>query len=440
MKIGYMMNVYPVISGTFIRREIHALERLGVEVERYSIRQAPHELVDPRDKEEQARTRYFLSGRLHELIGRSLLEVVTNPVGMVRALGAWGQLVWNAGGRTIPHLAYLMEAVSLKRQAVADGIDHIHTHFSTNPAAVAMLAHRMGGPSYSFTAHGPDELVDPRASSLALKIDEAAFVVAITNYCRTQLALAGGMQAWDKIHIVRCGLDLSEFEPGDPPSADNTTLVCVGRLCPQKGQTLIPEAVAAVAGKHPDLRIVLIGDGETRPAIEAEIRRLGLEGRIELAGWASNAEVTRAIKDARALLLPSFAEGLPIVLMEALALHRPVITTYIAGIPELVDAGCGWIFPAGSEAGLTAALDAVMTSSPADLAAMGAEGRTRVETHHDQNANAAVLKSLFAGYTVGAERQSTGQGTDQGTGEIRTQPQDRSAPANASLVHDEPRP
>jgi glycosyltransferase involved in cell wall biosynthesis len=435
MKIGYMMNVYPVISGTFIRREIHALERLGVEVARYSIRRAEHDLVDARDREEQARTLYFLSGHMPKLIGRTLLETVVNPAGMVRALGAWGQLVWNAGGRIIPHLAYLMEAVSLRRQARRDGIEHIHTHFSTNPAAVAMLSHRMGGPSYSFTVHGPDELMDPKASSLAMKINEAAFVVAITNYCRTQLALSGGMEVWDKIHIVRCGLDLAEFEPGDPPGAENGTLVCVGRLCPQKGQALIPEAVAAVADKHPDLRVVLIGDGETRPAIEAEIRRLGLEGRIELMGWASNAEVTDAIKRARALLLPSFAEGLPIVLMEALALKRPVITTYIAGIPELVDAGCGWIFPAGSEDGLVAALDAVMTTAPEELAAMGAEGRTRVEAHHDQNANAAHLKALFAGYAASAEAPA--QAPAQTPGRPETQ---RTTPAPAGLVHDEQQP
>ena len=397
MNIGYMMNTYPATSGTFIRREIHALEAQGVTVKRYAIRRWDEDLVDPADLAEQARTHYLLSGRAMGLIGTFLLECVTNPLGVARALGTWTRLIRNAGGRVVHHSAYLMEAVSLRRQARRDGIDHIHTHFSTNSAAVAMLCHRMGGPSYSFTVHGPDELVDPTASSLALKIENAAFVAAITHFCRMTLILAGGMAAWDKIHIVRCGLDLAEFPLDAQPREDNQTLVCVGRLCPQKGQVLIPGAVAALVDKHPDLKVVLVGDGESRSAIEAEIARLGLGGHIELAGWATNAEVRGHISRARALLLPSFAEGLPIVLMEALALGRPVVTTYIAGIPELVDEGCGWIVPASDQDRLIGALDACLSATPEDLSRMGQEGRRRVEAAHDQHANAAALKALFVG-------------------------------------------
>ena len=210
------------------------------------------------------------------------------------------------------------------------------------------------------------------------------------------LALAGGMECWEKIHVVRCGIDLAEFPPGGAPFEGNATLVCVGRLCPQKGQRLIPRAVAALTARHPDLRVVLIGVGESRGAIEAEIARAGLADRIELLGWRPNAEVRERIGRARALLLPSFAEGLPIVLMEALALARPVVTTYIAGIPELVDGSCGWIVPAGSEDDLVAALDAAMRATPGELAALGREGRRRVEERHDLHAGAARLRSLFA--------------------------------------------
>lgn len=397
MKIGYMMNVYPVISGTFIRREIHALEALGLQVMRYAIRRWDQDLVDPQDQAEQARTHYLLSGRAVPLISLFLFEIVTNPLGMARAVDIWSRLIWNAGGRLVPHFAYLMEAVSLKRQTVADGIEHVHTHFSTNSAAVAMLSHAMGGPPYSFTAHGPDEFVDPKASSLALKIEKSAFAVAITYFSRGQLALAGGMEAWEKIHIVHCGLNLAEFEPADRVAADNKTLVCVGRLCPQKGQILIPAAVKDVAVKHPDTKLLLIGDGESRAAIEAQIRTQALEDQIELVGWANNAEVSAAIRNSRALVLPSFAEGLPIVLMEALAIGRPVVTTYIAGIPELVDENCGWIVPAGAHKALVKALSDVLDATPEDLNTLGLEGRRRVERHHDQLANATKLKALFEG-------------------------------------------
>ena len=159
---------------------------------------------------------------------------------------------------------------------------------------------------------------------------------------------------------------------------------------------LIPGAVAELVARHPDLKVVLIGDGESRPAIAAEIARLGLEDRIELAGWATNAEVPARIAGARALMLPSFAEGLPIVLMEAFALQRPVITTYIAGIPELIDASCGWLVPASDQQALITALDACLSATSQDLATMGAEGRRRVEASHDQIANARQLKALFA--------------------------------------------
>lgn len=396
MKIGYLVNTYPAISGTFIRREIHALEGLGVSVARYAVRRFDGELVDPRDLEEAARTRYLLSGQAAALVMGFLFTCLTRPLGVLKALGVWARLVGNAGGGLVRHMAYLMEAAALRRQAEADGVGHIHCHFSTNPVAVAMLAHAMGGPSFSFTVHGPDELVDPGAHSLGLKIERAAFVVAITSFCRTVLALVGGMEHWDKIHVVRCGLDLAEF-PLSEQGFETGELVCVGRLCPQKGQVLIPAAVADVVTAHPDLKVTLVGDGESRPAIEGEITRLGLGDRVTLAGWASNAEVRAHIGRARALLLPSFAEGLPIVIMEALALGRPVITTYIAGIPELVDEGCGWIVPAGDEAGLRAALTGVMQANSDDLAARGREGRARIEAQHDQIANAAKLKALFAG-------------------------------------------
>ncbi len=395
MKIGYLVNTYPVTSGTFIRREIHALEGLGVEVERYSIRRWDQALADPADQAEQERTHYLLSGRSLSLVLVFLSELLRNPLGAARAGATLFRLIRNAGGGIVRHVAYLMEAASLKQQTARHGVGHIHAHFSTNPVAVAMLCHRMGGPRYSFTVHGPDELLDPVANSTALKVDQAAFVVAITHFCRMTLILAAGMQAWDKIYIVRCGLDLREFQPGPVTDADNQTLVCVGRLCPQKGQVLIPKAVAALTEQHSGLKVVLIGDGESRPAIEAEILRLGLGDRIELAGWASNARVREQIANARALMLPSFAEGLPIVLMEALALQRPVITTYIAGIPELIDDSCGWLVPASDQDALIRAMDACLSVPPEDLTAMGREGRRRIEAQHDQIANAHQLRELF---------------------------------------------
>ncbi|MCC5957492.1 MAG: glycosyltransferase family 4 protein [Natronohydrobacter sp.] len=394
MRIGYLMNTYPVTSATFIRREIAALEGQGVQITRFAVRAWDQALVDPLDQREATLCTYLLApGGLRLGLG-ALREAARNPRGMARALaGAW--TLWrNAGrGALLRHIAYLLEAVELKRRST--GLSHIHAHFSTNTAAVALLCARLGGPGYSFTAHGPDEFVDPTASSLAEKIHGARFVVAITHYARTRLALAGGMAAWDKLHVVRCGVDLATLTPAPPPDPD-APLLCIGRLCPQKAQALLVAAMARLRATHPNARLVLIGDGDTRPEVEAAIRAHGLDAQIDLRGWADNATVSAALAQSRALVLPSFAEGLPIVIMEAFARARPVISTYIAGIPELVDDRCGWLVPAGDVDRLAQALAACLDASPDTLAAMGSEGRVRVTAAHDLQTNAAQLRALFA--------------------------------------------
>lgn len=391
MRIGYLMNMYPVISGTFIRREIHAIEAEGVAVMRYALRPWEGALVDPADRAEQERTFYLLSGRVPALLGDFAAECATNPAGVWRALKGWARLWRNAGCGFVPHVAYLLEAVSLKRRAARDGIAHIHAHFSTNTAAVALLSHRLGGPGYSFTAHGPDEFVDWGPASLAMKVAEARFVAAISDFARVQLALAAGMEHWGKLRIVHCGVNLDDYPPSDAPFDESAPFVCVGRLCPQKAQVLIVEAVAQVAQTHPGVQLRLIGDGDTRPEIEAAIARHGLERNVTLLGWRDNAEVRRELGRARALVLPSFAEGLPVVIMEAFALGRPAISSFIAGIPELVDDSCGWMVPAGSVERIAAAMRAALETDAGTLAAMGAEGRARVEARHDIGQEARTL-------------------------------------------------
>ena len=390
MRIGYLMNSYPMTSTTFIRREIQAIEAEGVEVSRYAIRPWPERLVDTRDQKEQGRTRYLLVGRAGAMVADLLREAVGNPRGMWRAIRTLARLIRNAGGDVVPHVAYLAEAASLRRFAKADGIDHIHTHFSTNSAAVALLCAHMGGPGYSFTAHGPDEFDDWHQSSLGLKLRGARFAVAISDYCRSQLTRAGGMEMWDRLHVVRCGIDTEEFAVSDA-SFDKAPFVSVGRLCPQKAQVLVVKAVAEVAETHPGVRVILIGDGESRAEVEAAIARHGLTENVTLLGWQDNDTVRAQLASARALLLPSFAEGLPVVIMEALALGRPAISTYIAGIPELVDEGCGWIVPAGSTEAISGAMRAALEASAEVLATKGREGRHRVEARHDVRANARRL-------------------------------------------------
>jgi len=397
MRVAYLLNTYPVPSGTFIRGEIAALEARGNEVLRFAVRRFSGTLVDPDDAREAGRTRYLLSGNAAGLFKAFAREVATNPHGLAHALPAWWQLWRNAGGGLVRHAAYLLEASLLRQELARQRIRHVHAHFSTNAAAVALLAHRLGGTTYSFTAHGPDEFVDGARHTIGLKIAEAAFVVAISDFCRTMLAgFALKPQDAAKIEIARCGIAIERFTPAPPVAATTQTLICVGRLCPQKGQVHIPAAVAMLRPRFPGLRVLLVGDGESRPAVEAEIARHGVGEAVILYGWAANAEVRQLIADSRALLLPSYAEGLPMVIMEAFALGRPVISTTIAGIPELVDATCGWLVPPGDIAALAGAMEAALTASPGTLAQMGRIGRARVEAEHTLAGLAGRLEGLFA--------------------------------------------
>ncbi|HEU4460470.1 MAG TPA: glycosyltransferase family 4 protein [Methylibium sp.] len=394
--IAYLLNTYPLTSTTFIRREIAALEARGVPIARYAVRRWAEPLVEPRDIADQQRTHYLLSGNVAGLVKALFAELLTNTAGFARGLRLWARLCANQRELSPRFVAYLMQACYFRRRSAADGIGHVHAHFSTNATAVAMLAHAMGGAGYSFTAHGPDEFVDPTPNSVGLKVQRAAFVVAISQYCRTRLVLAAGMASWPKIVLGRCGLALDDFRPDYRFEPGRLDFVCVGRLCPQKAQVLIPPALALLKAEFPALKVHFVGGGESRAALEAAIAEHGVADQVVLHGWQGNDRVKELLAHGRALLLPSFAEGLPVVIMEALAMGRPVISTYIAGIPELVDEGCGWIVPAGSVEALADALRAAARATPAELEAKAREGRARVERQHDVNELARILEAQFA--------------------------------------------
>jgi glycosyltransferase involved in cell wall biosynthesis len=305
-----------------------------------------------------------------------------------------------------------MQAAYFRQISKSQHIDHVHAHFATNATAVAMLSRAMGGPSYSFTVHGPDEFMISARLNFDVKVCHAAFVIAISNYCKEQLLRLARTDDHEKIQVARCGIALEEFDFERGWRSDNDTFICVGRLCPQKGQILIPAAVAALRDDFPLLKVILIGDGESRHAIEASIARYNVGDMVEMRSWIANREVLDVVRECRALLLPSYAEGLPVVLMEALALGRPVISTRIAGIPELVDESCGWLFPSGDEQALVATMRAALQCTASVLADKGAAGRARVEQLHDRRRLAKQLCQNFK-KAVAAASSKTGAGSQE---------------------------
>ncbi|MBB4640961.1 glycosyltransferase family 4 protein [Rhizorhapis suberifaciens] len=396
LRIAYLTNVYPKVSHSFIRREIAALERQGFDVHRFSIRTSGETLPDPDDQSEATRTAVLLDGPRMRLFSALLWQSLRHPVRFAKtlALAVGSGLRGQAG--IVRSAAYLVEACLLVRMLQNASIRHVHVHFGTNPAAVARLANKLAGITYSMTLHGPDEFDAPASLLLAEKIAGASFVVAVSDFGRGQLMRWAHIADWPKIKVVRCGLDrqLLDEEPSASSLPHSNVLVCVARLSSQKGLNLLIEAAAEVARDHLfSLRIV--GDGEMRPQLEAQIKALGLERRVTLTGWKDAEAVRREILGARALILPSFAEGLPVVLMEALALGRPVVATCIAGVPELVDEQCGWLVPAGSRPALAEALREALECHPGRLACMAEIGRERVLRNHNGDRNAALLADLL---------------------------------------------
>ena len=396
MQIAYFINQYPKVSHTFIRREIQALERQGFEVQRIALRGWDAELVDASDRAERDKTQYVLQQGLAGLLQPLLGMTLRHPLRMLRALRWTGRLARMNDRGLLYHWIYAAEACRLVQWTRASGATHVHAHFGTNSAEVVMLASVLGGPTYSFTVHGPEEFDKPLGLHLREKIEHSAFVVAISSFCRSQLYRWVAAEQWSKVRVVRCGIESTFHHGAEAHRNASRQLVCVGRLSEQKGHLLLIEAAAILVAQGEDFSLVLAGDGELRPQIEAAIAREGLQSRVTITGWIDSDEVRAHLLSSRALVLSSFAEGLPVVVMEAMALGRPVVATQIAAMGELVDDGrSGWLCPPGDAAALAAAMQHCLQADADQLATMGARARAAALSRHDADREAQRLGHLF---------------------------------------------
>ena len=397
MRVAYFVNHYPKVSHSFIRREILALERQGIDVQRIALRGWSGELADAADELERERTHYVLQTGISGLLKAGCKMFAAHPFILLKTLALALKMGLRAE-RPLPyHLIYLGEACYLVPLLQSKGIGHMHAHFGTNSAEVVMLASALSGITYSFTVHGSEEFDRPEYIGFGEKIARSAFVAAVTSYTRSQLYRWSAQKDWTKINVVHCGLDKTFYDVPAVSIPERPRLVCVGRLCEQKGHVLLVEAVHRLVSSGIDVEMVFAGDGERRPEVEAMIDTLDLNRHIRITGWLSGEQVREELLAARALVLPSFAEGLPVVIMEAMALSRPVLTTYVGGIPELVNPGeNGWLFPAGSVDDLAAAMEACLRLPVAELEAMGEKARKRVLERHNIEKETQKLITLFA--------------------------------------------
>ncbi|RYE81786.1 MAG: colanic acid biosynthesis glycosyltransferase WcaL [Oxalobacteraceae bacterium] len=397
MRIAYITSVYARASDTFIRNEVIELRRRGHEVFTFSIRRdAADAHVSDEVRSEQASTDYVLEHSKLSLVANFLSLALGRPARVFSTMSLARSSRVKGVKSALLHWVYLIEAAYVARRLQALGIEVLHNHIAENSATVAMYASLLSGVPYSMTVHGPGIFFHPREWALHEKVQRSSFTACITEFCKSQCMLFSERWAWPKLHIVRCGVGQAFEQAKTLPMPATPRLVFVGRLCAEKGVPLLIEAVARHVAAGGACELALVGDGPMRGEIERIIAERGLGGSIRILGWQSSEGVRAEIERSRVLVLPSFAEGLPVVIMEALALGRPVISTRIAGIPELVaDGENGWIVSPGSVDELQAAIAAATAADPERLAEMGRAGVVAVRAWHHLGTEVDKLEGLF---------------------------------------------
>ncbi|MEW1958803.1 glycosyltransferase [Kineococcus sp. NPDC059986] len=405
------MSAYPTISHAFIEREVTALRDLGVIVHTFSVRPSPPSELLSRNAREEARTTTALLGRGRteylRTIGRLVHERPSAVVGeLARALSTGPR---SAKAR-VWQVFYLVEAAVLRQELLGRGVRHVHVHFANNGADIARrvvsLGRALDGPdagwSWSFSMHGPTEFADPERFDLPAKASSASAIACISDYCRREVL--SGVPAAERpgTAIVRMSVDADRF-PGRADArrdraAGALRILFVGRLVGEKGPEVLLEATDHLRLSGVEVDVVVVGRGpleaELRQAVVDRnlgdvVRLVGAVGQDELPDWYAWADV---------FCLPSYEEGVPVVLMEAMSSELPVVTTRIAGIPELVDNESGTLVEAGDASAVAAAL-ARYASDPELRESAGRAGRKRVRSEFAPLPNAEALLDLFRSST-----------------------------------------
>lgn len=396
-RLAYLTSAFARPSDTFVRSEVDRLRARGLEVQTFSIRRPDvGGDADENVRQHQTETDYILEAGPWQLIFAAIACAVSHPIRFLQAK----HLAWRTRApglkNWILQSIYLCEAAYLARRVRNAGLTHIHNHIGENSATVAMLAAHLAEVPYSLTIHGPGIFTRPHRWALGTKLDRAAFTACISSFCRSQCMLYAEPSTWPRLHVVRCAVGEPFLDKPQRATSKPPTIVCVGRLCVEKAQRLLVEAAGKLAAEGTEFRLILVGDGPEREAIETAIRQQQLQGIVEIAGWQSSTHIRSLLQQATVLALPSFAEGLPIVIMEALALQCPVISTNVAAIGELIEAGkCGWLLPPGDIDALVEALREAISMSADQLASLGARGRERVLALHHPDHQAEQLVDLL---------------------------------------------
>lgn len=398
MALAYLVSQYPAFSHTFILREVRRLRKLGFSIDVASINDPdrPPERLTETEQQEYSQTYYVKRHGLRGALSASLATLFSRPgaclrgLAFARRLGGWDlkKLVYS--------LFYFIEALMIGRWMRSQGLTHLHVHFATPASTVGLIASRIFPITFSLTVHGPDEFYDAPGYRLTEKILGAAFICCIGLYARSQLMKLSPPAEWRKLEVSPLGVDPGAFAPRPfRAHPDPFVILCVGRLTPAKGQHILLQAVERLArdGRHVELR--LVGDGPDRPSLEQEVRERGLSERVLFTGAVDQDRIRELYADADVFALASFAEGIPVVLMEAMAMTIPCVTTFITGIPELIRDGVDGLLVAPSDdEGLAQAIARLMDDAELRRR-LGTAGRQRVLEKYDLDRNTERLAAVF---------------------------------------------
>ena len=396
VRLAYLTSQYPAASHTFIRREVEALRELGWAIDTFSVRPpGGGEAASEPDRREADRTFYILKQSAGAFLAAHLAELFSRPGPYLRTFGLALSHRAHGGRGLLLGIAHFAESVLLARELRKRGTTHLHNHFANSAATVGLLASRLLGIRWSFTMHGISETDYPAGLMLGRKIEAADLVVCVSWFGRAQGMRLVDPREWDKMHVVRCGLPFDRIPLKGPAGARKKTIICVGRLSPEKGQAGLLRAFAKVRPSHPELELRLVGDGPERGTLEALAEELGISGAVTFAGRLPEEETLAEIARSDLLVLPSFMEGLPIVLMEAMAVGVPVIASRVAGIPELVEDGAtGLLFTPSNWDELASGIDRLLGDETL-RAKLAERAKAKVAAEFDTRKSAAELARLF---------------------------------------------
>jgi len=402
LRIAYLVGTYPSVSHTAIYREVTALREIGVEVHTFSVhRPSPEQLLSAGDRREARNTPSIQPPSPTAVIGAHLRALSFSPVRYFQTLGRALRLSPGGARATLWHFFYFAEAIMLWDWLRRRRLVHVHVHFAFAATAIALLYGHFGEPqgcTWSFTMHGPTEFDNVRPFRLAEKVAAASFVACISDFARSQLMKLVPSEHWHKLAVVRCGVDTTQFRASAERSVqedDRLTILSIGRLVPDKGHGVLLSALSSLPSNATTrLRLVIAGDGPERAPLERAAARLSPD-LVTFLGAVGQDRLVSLYQQADMFCLPSFAEGLPGVLMEAMAMGLPVIATRIMGIPEIVEDGVSGRLVAPGRADALAGALLELLADPELRSSMGKAGRRRVEQEYDIRRSASALAQLY---------------------------------------------